>query len=224
MVVTLYHGSEARIERPVFGVGNPANDYGLGFYCTLDRDLACEWAVAEYRSGFANRYELETDGLTILDLNGPEYCTLHWLAVLVENREFDMKYPQQRMAAEYLMQNFRVAYDLTDVIVGYRADDSYFSFAKDFLNNTLSYPQLQRAMKLGSLGNQFVLKSPRAFGRLAFREAVAAKWDEWYPSKKQRDDDARTRYRQMRQTFDPKDLTMVDILREGLKHGDPKLS
>lgn len=101
MVVTLYHGSEARIERPVFGVGNPANDYGLGFYCTLDRDLACEWAVAEYRSGFANRYELETDGLTILDLNAPEYCTLHWLAVLVENREFDMKYPQQRMAAEY---------------------------------------------------------------------------------------------------------------------------
>ena len=224
MVVTLYHGSEARIERPVFGVGNPANDYGLGFYCTLDRDLACEWAVVEYRSGFANRYELETDGLTILDLNAPEYCTLNWLAVLLENREFDMKYPQQRMAAEYLKQNFRVAYDKADVIVGYRADDSYFSFAKDFLNNTLSYPQLQRAMKLGSLGNQFVLKSPRAFERLAFREAVAAKWDEWYPPKKQRDDDARTRYRQMRQTFDPKDLTMVDILREGLKHGDPKLS
>ena len=224
MVVTLYHGSEARIERPVFGVGNPANDYGLGFYCTLDRDLVCEWAVAEYRSGFANRYELETDGLTILDLNAPEYCTLHWLAVLLENREFDMKYPQQRMAAEYLMQNFRVAYDKADVIVGYRADDSYFSFAKDFLNNTLSYPQLQRAMKLGSLGNQFVLKSPRAFGRLAFREAVAAKWDEWYPPKKQRDDDARTRYRQMRQSFDPKELTMVDILRERLKHGDPKLS
>lgn len=224
MVVTLFHGSEARIERPVFGVGNPANDYGLGFYCTLDRDLACEWAVAEYRSGFANRYELETDGLTILDLNSPGYCTLHWLTVLLENREFDMKYPQQRMAADYLLQNFRVASDEADVIVGYRADDSYFSFAKDFLNNTLSYPQLQQAMKLGSLGNQFVLKSPLAFGRLAFREAVAAKWDEWYPSKKQRDDDARMRYRQMRQSFDPGDLTMLDILRKGLKHGDPELS
>jgi len=224
MVATLYHGSEARIEKPVFGVGNPANDYGLGFYCTLDRDLACEWAVAEYRSGFANRYELETDGLTILDLNAPEYCTLHWLAVLVENREFDMKYPQQRLAADYLAKNFPVATDKADVIVGYRADDSYFSFARDFLNNTLSYPQLQQSMKLGSLGNQYVLKSQRAFDRLVFREAVAVKWDERYSPKKQRDDDARTRYRQMRQTFDPNDLTMLDILRKGLRHGDPELS
>ena len=68
-------------------------------------------------------------------------------------------------------------------------------------------------------------RSPRrAFERLVFREAIPSKWEEWYPSKKQRDDDARTRYRQMRQSFDPGDLTMLDILREGLKHGDPKLS
>lgn len=224
MVIALYHGSESKIEKPVFGVGNPANDYGLGFYCTLDGRLACEWAVAEYRSGFANRYELETEGLSVLDLNSADYSALHWLSVLIENREFDMKYPQQRLAAVYLAKNFHVAYDRADVIVGYRADDSYFSVARDFLNNTLSYPQLQQAMKLGSLGNQYVLKSRRTFDRLVFREAVAAKWDEWYPPKKQRDDDARTRYRQMRQTFDPNDLTMLDIIRKGLRHGDPELS
>lgn len=224
MILALYHGSEKKIEKPEFGVGNPANDYGLGFYCTQERNLACEWGVAEYRNGFANRYEFETEGLEIVDLNTPRYCTLHWLAVLVENREFDMKYPQQRLAAEYLAKNFAVETDKADVIVGYRADDSYFSFAKDFLNNTLSYPQLQRAMKLGSLGNQFVVKSRRAFERLVFREAIPSKWEEWYPSKKQRDDDARSRYRQMRQSFDPHELTMLDILREGLRHGDSKLS
>ena len=32
--LTIYHGSPVIIEKPQFGVGNPNNDYGLGFYCT----------------------------------------------------------------------------------------------------------------------------------------------------------------------------------------------
>ena len=48
-----------------------------------------------------------------------------------------------------------------DVIIGYRADDSYFSFAKDFINNTISVEQLAEAMRLGELGIQIVLKSER---------------------------------------------------------------
>ncbi len=31
----LLHGSGTIVERPRFGDGNPHNDYGLGFYCTL---------------------------------------------------------------------------------------------------------------------------------------------------------------------------------------------
>ena len=33
-VLRLYHGSPIRVKCPLFGVGNPYNDYGLGFYCT----------------------------------------------------------------------------------------------------------------------------------------------------------------------------------------------
>ena len=43
--------------------------------------------------------------------------------------------------------------------IGYRADDSYFSFASDFINGAISYRQLCNAMCLGKLGQQFVLKS-----------------------------------------------------------------
>ena len=32
--LTIFHGSGQIIERPTFGLGNPHNDYGLGFYCT----------------------------------------------------------------------------------------------------------------------------------------------------------------------------------------------
>jgi hypothetical protein len=51
---TIYHGSRLIIEKPAFGVGNPRNDYGLGFYCTHDIDLAKEWACTGENSGHAN--------------------------------------------------------------------------------------------------------------------------------------------------------------------------
>lgn len=45
------------------------------------------------------------------------------------------------------------------MIRGYRADDCYFMFAKSFLYNELSIEKLGRTLKLGKLGNQYVLKS-----------------------------------------------------------------
>ena len=41
--LTVYHGSPVIIEKPQFGVGNPNNDYGLGFYCTETLALAKEF-------------------------------------------------------------------------------------------------------------------------------------------------------------------------------------
>ena len=43
--MTLFHGSEFKIEKPHVGGGKITNDYGSGFYCTESEDLACEWAV-----------------------------------------------------------------------------------------------------------------------------------------------------------------------------------
>lgn len=45
-----------------------------------------------------------------------------------------------------------------DVIIGYRADDSYFSYAKDFINNALKLEELNHVLRLGNLGKQVVLK------------------------------------------------------------------
>ena len=41
--LTIYHGSQKLIQQPVYGAGNVRNDYGLGFYCTENVDLAKEW-------------------------------------------------------------------------------------------------------------------------------------------------------------------------------------
>ena len=194
MVKKLYHGSVKMIEKPLFGYGKPYNDYGLGFYCTDSLEMAKEWGVGKNQSGYANCYELDCDGLQILDLNAPEYCILHWLAVLLQNREFDVPSGLALEAKEYLLTTFAVNYESYDAIIGYRADDSYFSFAQDFINGTISYRQLNNAMHLGKLGQQFVLKSKAAFDRIQFVGSEVAHSGEWYAKKMLRDQTARRDY------------------------------
>ena len=145
--------------------------------------MAKEWGVGKDQDGYANCYEIECEGLQILELNAPEYCILHWLTVLLQNREFDVPSGLALEAKEYLLAHFSIDYENFDAIIGYRADDSYFSFAQDFINGTISYRQLNNAMYLGKLGQQFVLKSKKAFDRIEFVGSEIAESREWYTKK-----------------------------------------
>lgn len=106
MKLKLYHGSANIIEKPEFGLGNAKNDYGLGFYCTEHIELAKEWACADNRDGFANEYELEMDGLSVLNLSEAEYHILNWLAILLENRTFVIERGLPSAAKEYILSEF----------------------------------------------------------------------------------------------------------------------
>lgn len=224
MIKKLYHGSSEIIEKPLYGYGKPYNDYGLGFYCTDHIEMAKEWGVSKGRDGYANCYELNDDGLKILNLNDSQYCILHWLAVLLKNREFDVPSGLALEAKEYLLANFGTDYEKFDAIIGYRADDSYFSFAQDFINGTISYRQLNNAMHLGKLGQQFVLKSRKAFEQIKYVGMEAAESDKWYAKKMQRDIAARREYfnveRNRRQRGD---LYITQIMDEEMMADDTRL-
>ena len=129
----LYHGSEKIIEKSIYGQGEKYNDYGLGFYCTDSIDMAKEWGVKKGTDGYANCYELDCNGLDILNLNDDQYCILHWLAILLQNREFDIPSRPALEAKGYILDKFSIDYERYDSIIGYRADNSYFSFAQDFI-------------------------------------------------------------------------------------------
>ena len=172
--LTIYHGSSKIIERPDFGTGNPHNDYGLGFYCTESMELAKEWASSTETDGFANQYQLNLTGLSTLSLTSGDYHILNWLSVLLENRRFRIDGAIAQQAKAYISENFSVDYKQYDIIRGYRADDSYFSFANAFLNNTISVTQLEKAMVLGKLGEQIVLISQKAFASIEFVNAIPA--------------------------------------------------
>lgn len=221
----LYHGSAFRIERPVFGVGKAHNDYGLGFYCTESCEMAMEWAVGEDHDGYANRYELDLSGLRILNLAQPPYNTLHWLSVLVRHRVFDMDGSVIASAADYLQRNFPVDCSAADVIIGHRADDNYFSFARGFLNGTLSYAQLCCAIRLGGLGLQTVLKSPAAFDRIRSSGCERALRSVCLKRRREREEAARKEFGEiLRKGFQPSELYMINIIQQEIVGDDPRLS
>lgn len=222
--VIIYHGSEKIIEQPTFGAGSQRNDYGRGFYCTESEELAKEWACSKNHNGFANKYELNTNGLSILNLNSEKYNILNWLAVLTSNRTYWENSAISETAKDYLRQNFMVDTSCYDIITGYRADDSYFSFAQDFVSGAISYQKLSEAMRLGKLGEQIVLMSKKAFDSVKFIDAIPAKSNIYFPKKNQRDRAARKEYRQRKkQTADVSELYIIDIMREEIKQNDPRL-
>ena len=224
MIKKLYHGSEHIIKKPIFGYGKTYNDYGLGFYCTEKIEMAKEWGVNFDRNGYANIYEIETDSLNILDLNNDKYIILHWLAILLENREFDAPSGLAAEAKEYILKNFTVDYKNYDAIIGYRADDSYFSFAQDFINGTISYRQLGNALRLGKLGQQFVLKSKKAFDNLKYLGYETAESKEWFEKKDLRDKLARREYFDVeRNKRQRRDIYIAQIIDEEMKADDTRL-
>lgn len=225
-LITLYHGSEKIIECPELGKGSPKNDYGQGFYCTEHFELACEWASkAGSADGYVNEYELDLSDLKVLDLSGGAYNILNWITLLVQNRSFVSASPISEQAKRYLIQNFSIDVSGFDVIKGYRADDSYFSFARDFVNNAISVRQLAKAMKLGKLGIQYMLRTEKAFAELNYISSQQVDKAIYHSKYLKRDLDARSEYKNVSGELntDPNDLYILDIIRGGVKDGDPRI-
>lgn len=154
-----------------------------------------------------------------------KYSILNWLAILLENRLFTLTSPISIQAKEYILENFSVDISNYDVIKGYRADDSYFSFAEDFLNNTISVQHLSKAMKLGKLGVQYVLISQKAFDKLKFESGNEINKNKYFNLFSSRDLKARNDYASSKIDFNinSNDLFVRDIMREEIKNGDTRI-
>lgn len=221
--IILYHGSKDVVV-PRFGEGKTYNDYGRGFYCTESEDLAGEWACAHATNGCINVYRLNMTELTCLNLNNKQFNIINWLAILLENRSFNLSDGFALQAKNYILQNFLPDYKNYDIIRGYRADDSYFAFASDFINNNIPLSVLKRAMMLGKLREQVVLKSEKAFSAITLLEAHEASASKYFSLYSSRDRQARQEYADIKtRTFEKDDVFMLDILRGEWKNGDARL-
>ena len=219
----IYHGSQKCIEKPVYGLGRRGNDFGLGFYCTENEELAKEWSAQPNSDGFVNAYNISLKGLNILKLNTPNYTILNWIAILISNRQFNLKTPLSRSAADYLISRFSIDVDSYDVVTGYRADDAYFDFAEAFLMNSITIEQLSAAMRLGKLGEQLVIKSPKAFGHLNFLGAAKVSHEIYYNKRQIRTDKANRDFTNIQNDVDLDGLYLNMIIKERIGNEDERI-
>lgn len=163
--IILFHGTPDKIVVPTYGKGEEKHDYGQGFYLTENIELAKEWAVCRPQelAGYVHRYELDTNGLQILDFQ--EKGVLAWLAELMKHRDAaDSK--RYRMLAKKFIEKYGVDTDHYDVIKGWRANASYFYIAKEFVRDNIDMDILEELLSLGGLGIQYSIKSELAYTKL----------------------------------------------------------
>lgn len=194
----LYHGSPNKVVVPTYGKGEEKHDYGQGFYLTGSIDLAKEWAVCRPNEaiGYVHRYELDTDGLQILDFQ--EKGVLAWLAELMKHREAaDSK--RYRMLAKKFIEKYGVETNGYDVIKGWRANASYFYIAKEFVRDNIDMDILEELLSLGGLGIQYCIKSELAYTKLheVPDSLVTVDYTEFNEKYNQRDITARQKMREL---------------------------
>ena len=224
-IIKLLHGTDHIIKTPQLCLGKEHNDYGRGFYCTEMPEMAKEWACKENKDGFVNEYDFNADALNVLNLLDGEHTVLNWIALLLKNRIFTLQDEIAIDARNYIIEHYSVDLSGYDVVVGYRADDSYFSYAQSFVSNALPLRSLNQALKLGKLGAQTVLISENAFKQIKFVNAEPVDKEEYYPKFIARDSMARTTYQKeikKRRTY-KNDVFVMDILREEMKNDDPRI-
>ena len=162
---SVYHGTKDPDLKPDFSFNNCNNDYGKGFYTTPYPELGKEWAFAAYtkgEKGYLYEYKIDVRDLNVLDLT--QMDSMHWVAELIANRNINT---DNREALKDTIEAFKKKYKLDttkyDVIIGYRADDSYFTYVEDFLAGNIYRETLEAALRNGNLGIQVFIKSKKAF-------------------------------------------------------------
>ena len=175
--ITLFHGSPYESVTPEYGLGNDKHDYGRGFYLTKSVELAKEWAVCrpDESNGWVHQYELNTNGLRILDFQ--EHSVL---------------------AAKFIAK-YGIDTSDYDIIKGWRANASYFYIAKEFVRDNVDVDILEELLSLGGLGIQYCIKSEKAYGQL--REVneglLSVSYSEFNDKYNQRDVEARQNMRDL---------------------------
>ena len=134
-----------------------------------------------------------------------------------------MSCPIEKRGREYLLQHFLPDCTGCDVIIGCRADDSWFSYARSFLSNRIYLRQLSYALRLGKLDGQFVLKSPKAFAAVQYLGSSAAYASVCLARRRERDRQVREAFLKELETDDVNGICMRDVLREEMKPDDVRL-
>jgi hypothetical protein len=158
--MTLYHGSNLIVEKPVLITHNRFLDFGFGFYTTKNKDQAKDFAVKvtdkrKEGSPALNIYEIDEEAAfkncTLLSFSKPDE---EWL--------------------DFVSQNRKGIYDgeKYDLIYGPVANDDVYRTITLYLTGILSKEQTLEALKIKQLYDQLVFASEKSLGFLKFQRGI----------------------------------------------------
>ncbi len=209
-IITVYHGSQFVLQTPDPFFKNNNNDYGSGLYLTQDFDLAGEWAVFDRNSdGYINEYSLDLTDLNVLDLD--TYPIEIWISILMQNRHGSFN-PLVTDNINRFIKKYNIPIGEYDAIRGYRADDSYFTYVRNFCTNDLTLEDLKKVMRFGNLGRQICIKNEKAFNSIEFVTSHIASIDTFQEPAKNRDMVARQEYREFIPTRSSSGTLLRDLV------------
>lgn len=177
-ILRVFHGSDHIIKTPIYLGGKEDNDYGNGFYITEYEERAKSWAAlnGNPRNAIVNEYELDLQGIQILDLNA---CgILAWIAEVISHRGTNQE--AAAIVGTRLVEKYKINTDSYDIIKGYRADDSYTQVIEAFLQNQINIAEVERLFYKGSLGNQIFLKSEKSFLQMKWKRSYEVEMEDSY--------------------------------------------
>ena len=121
--------------------------------------------------------------------------------------------------AEALVDKYKLDTSEYDIIIGYRADDSYTKVIDSFLQGQLTTDEVLRFFKKGELGDQVFIKSEPAFRNLKFIDYENVKNIEKYigydaSARKEVESFLNNRRRAIQiEGFQPKGITVQDAIK-----------
>lgn len=213
-----YHGSKKLIQTPIVNGSTSTNDYGPAFYLTTNLQSAKSWACKYDELGVVNKYKVRNESyetFKILDLTkSDKFSVLNWVAILVHFKLVNQLYNGIDKNVLEWLEKYYIDISEYDVVVGYRADDSYWLFPKEFLENKLPIEDLERVYLLGDLGIQHVFISEKAINSLEFSGAIECE-EEFLGKHKSIVSKANQIFNEiLMQTFDPNKTYLADLMRK----------
>ena len=156
--MTLYHGSDAIIEKPEIRLSGRTLDYGSGFYTTTSFNQAKQWTERKLKRenaefGFVNMYSFDKTAATVLDCKAFESASDEWLDFVMLNRT------KRGYAHNY------------DIVCGPVADDRVYAAFALYEGGILSRQGLIAELKTYKLVDQYLFHTERSLCCLRFMEA-----------------------------------------------------
>lgn len=156
-----YHGSRQGIDGEIdpYRNKNKTLDFGYGFYLgTTFKQSSTFVAAEEIGKDRVYKFTFSLEGLSYLELRD-----VRWVLFVAYNRKKILDTPEN---AHLLRQIRKVINQNYDVIIGPIADDKMAISMDNFFNNNISYGQLIKCLTQLNIGDQYCLKSKKAYDNL----------------------------------------------------------